>query len=127
METGSGMREQLPDNLLSGDPFGLGIVVAHNAVAQHFDSDSLYVLYVGRVLALHGGMGLGTHDKILRRTGTGAPREVFGGKAGGVVVAMLCITYGRTSGGDKTYSILAHVVGYWKTAYDILILEDFVS
>ncbi len=68
--------QQFIDDLVGGDVFGFGIVVAYDAMAQDIEGDGADILGVGGVFAVHSGIGAGTHNEVLGGSGTGAPGDI---------------------------------------------------
>ena len=67
------VAEQVGDDLVGGDAFGFGEVVADQAVAEDVVGHGADVLGVGRVLAVEGGVGARADDEVLRGARAGTP------------------------------------------------------
>ena len=78
------LGEQVADDVIGGAAFDAGVVVEHNAVAQHGGGDGFDILEAGIRSLLHQGAGLGAGGEGERgaRAGTVADAAGGGGLAG---------------------------------------------
>src|SRR6478736_1153090 len=75
------------DNRFAGHAFSLGLEIRADAVAQHRDSDFLYIINGHAKAAFHRGEGLATLDQKLAGTRAGAPIDELANelRSGGVL------------------------------------------
>ena len=114
------LRQQLIDEVRSGDAFGFGVETRDQAVAQHGFGDKGYIFKRrGKATAEHGTR-FGAQDQTLRRARPCAPAE-HGGDRG------VCVPVGLGAGfADEAYRVLYDVIGDRHFADEVLEVANLI-